>query len=888
MGHGTTTSLNGQAGTGLLWTSDVEGANLRIYNAVPSNGYLTLINSFVIPGVTKFTRPVFGDARAYIGTTQGALYGFGSPVNLPFNCSAPYDFGTVALKNSSAPLTIQCQAVVSTVVTAVSLAGNKNFVISGVPTLPVTVQQGSNFSFQAVFSPAQVGPLSSSVLLNTTANGYSPNMPVALKGTGESLNPLLAVNPNTVSFSGVVTGQLQGGVNSSVIFYNQGDMALNITGIDYSIVSEGGPTVKPNGTAGNPQVSQFTFYNLPTSIPAKSQVVVTVNFNPSTSGNFAVYLTVHSNGGNSILDVLATSGTYPAALIEFQAADGSGKWVPYTNGTIFTFGSVLEQQTKTLKMRLTNVGDKNAGRLSVTVSKPPFGVPGIIGAVNSIDLGEGTSLGAGESANASLFCSVPKSQVNVDSYNGSTTWTMNTGDPNMGKVFIPFSCQAVSEQVGPLAANGSAIYRYDFCAVENNPGRQLSNFLYASQNNTNEMCITACGAAGYKYCGSQYLQECWAGNSIPIQSSLERDCNYACTGSINETCGGNGYFHNGSYISLFMNPALPEGAKNPTGGNNGGGNTAVSLASPATIGSFAFVGCYTEASAGRALQNRVDNDTGMTLEFCASQMIAYKYFGVEYWQECYGDNVLGPGSALTHLSDCSFACPGNSSEACGAGNRLQLYQTNSTITISNSTTTGGPTTSPTSTSQTPSSIGAFSYLGCYTEGTNSRALADSRVDNDGGMTLEYCAGQMKAYQYFGVEYGQECYGGNSLGVGAVHAPESDCSFPCPGNAYELCGAGSRLQLYKRNGSLPTSTLSSGATPTPTGPVTVQSISGWSYLGCYTEGTNTRALSGLLDPVSGNQNTVEACGAACAGFKYFGVEYGSECESDLHCINFDTD
>ena len=885
VGHGTTTSLNGQVGTGLLWTSDVEGSNLRIYNAVPSNGFLTLINSFVIPGVTKFTRPVFGDARAYMGTTQGALYGFGSPVNLPFNCSAPYDFGVVALKNSSAPLTVQCQAVVNTVVTAVSLAGNKNFVVSGVPSLPLTVQAGSNFSFQAMFTPGQVGPLSSSVLLNTTANGYSPNMPVALKGTGESLNPLLAINPNTVSFTGVITGQQQGGVNSSVILYNQGNGILNITGIDFSIVSEGGATVQPNMTAGGPQVQQFTFYNVPTSIPAKSQAIVNVNFNPSQSGNFAVYLTVHSNGGNSILDVLATSGTYPAALIEFQAADGSGNWIPYTNGTTFTFGAVTEQQTKTLKMRLTNSGDKNAGRLSVTVSKPPFGVPGIIGAANAVDLGEGTSLGAGESATASLFCSVPKSQVNVDSYNGSTTWTLNTGDPNMGKVFIPFSCQAVSEQVGPLAANGSATYRYDFCAVENNPGRQLSNMLFASPNNTNEMCITACGAAGYKYCGTQYLQECWAGNSVPIQSTLDRDCNYACTGSINETCGGNGYFHNASYISLFVNPALPEGAKNPTGGNNGG-NTATPSESPAVIGSYSFIGCYTEASAGRALPNRVDNDAGMTLEYCASQMQAYTYFGVEYGQECYGGNVLGQGAALTNIGDCSIACPGNSSEPCGAGNRLQLYQSNSTISVSASTTTGAPITSPTASSMTPASIGAFSYVGCYTEGTAGRALADSRVDNDPAMTLEFCAGQMQAYQYFGVEYGQECYGGSTLGAGSVSAPASDCSFPCPGNANELCGAGGRLQLYQKNSSLPTSssgvlpTMTSTAVSTPTGPATVQSITGWSYVGCYTEGTSDRALNGLENPVSSNKNTVEVCGAACAGFTYFGVEYGSECETLL--------
>ena len=72
VGHGTTTSLNGQEGTGLLWTSDVEGQNLRIYDPIPpaGGGNLALLNAFNVPGVTKFTRPVFGDGRVYMGETK--------------------------------------------------------------------------------------------------------------------------------------------------------------------------------------------------------------------------------------------------------------------------------------------------------------------------------------------------------------------------------------------------------------------------------------------------------------------------------------------------------------------------------------------------------------------------------------------------------------------------------------------------------------------------------------------------------------------------------------------------------------------------------------------------------------------------------------------------
>lgn len=175
------------------------------------------------------------------------------------------------------------------------------------------------------------------------------------------------------------------------------------------------------------------------------------------------------------------------------------------------------------------------------LDQPPFGVSGIVGAQNGVDLAEGTVLRAGESATADLYCSVPKSQVNTDSYNGSTVWTMNTGDPNFGKQFIQFTCNAVGEQVGPLYPNGSAIYRYDGCWKENNPGRQLKIQLWGQDhNNTNGKCISACADLGYTYAGTQYVEECWCGNKIPSSQSNETDCNYACSGDETETCGGNG------------------------------------------------------------------------------------------------------------------------------------------------------------------------------------------------------------------------------------------------------------------------------------------------------------------------------------------------------------
>ena len=93
-----------------------------------------------------------------------------------------------------------------------------------------------------------VGSLSSSVIANTTqaASGYSINTPVQLRGIGQSQAPLLSITPNTVSFSGLITGQQPGGVNQSVIFNNLGNGKLAVTNLQYSTVSEKGPWISAN------------------------------------------------------------------------------------------------------------------------------------------------------------------------------------------------------------------------------------------------------------------------------------------------------------------------------------------------------------------------------------------------------------------------------------------------------------------------------------------------------------------------------------------------------------------------------------------------------------------------------------------------------------------
>ncbi|TVY38355.1 WSC domain-containing protein [Lachnellula occidentalis] len=893
VGHGTVTSLNGQAGTGLVWTSDVQGSTLRVYNAVPVNGLMTLINSFNFPNPLKFTRPVFGDGRAYMGTAAGALYAFGSPVNLPINCSSPYDFGVSNLKNATAAKTVTCLANIGVTVTNISLSGDPNFVINGVPGVPLQVATGSSFIFQASFNPQAVGPLSSDILVGTTNSvaGYSTSTPIGLRGTGQSVNALLSVSPLTLAFQGVVTGAQAGGVNQSVIFTNLGNGNLSIIDILYSTQSETGPFVTANSTSSGPRAGPFTFIGLPSTIPGNSEVTVTVNFDTSASGNFAAYLVVRSNGGSKTLMWLE--------LLEVPQLRFSSSRLP-----------------------TALVG----ARLSITVSKPPFGVAGIIGANNAVDLAEGTTLAPGENATATLYCAVPKEQWNEDPYSGSAQWTMNVDDPNFGKQFIQFDCLGVSEQAPPLQPNGLGYYRYTGCFKENNPGRQLKTQLYGNVNNTNSMCIAACSAAGSVFCGTQYNSECWGGPTIPLQAVDEGNCNYPCAGDINQICGGNGIGSGagGSYISLFADARGFSGNVTTTPPSGPSVNPGV--------GGYTSIGCYTEGTNGRALSQQL-NPTSKTVANCVSACSAgnYKFAGMEYGGECWCGNSISNGASPTSATDCSMTCADNGTEYCGAGSRLNMYSrgditlSSSTTTSSGGTTTGAATPTPTSGPQIKQMIGNWAFQGCWTEATNARALAGTAYAND-SMTLESCASFCTGFKLFGVEYGRECYCGYTLGAGSISAAnQADCSFLCPGNNLEYCGAGNRLELYSlaasttssagvSNSSTPStgSVLSSVSTGTainysmtstrsvtvstpsgtnlitststpmtstststkPTGPTIVPSVGLYNYAGCYTEGTNARALAAASYP--SDTQTVANCASSCSSYTYFGVEYGREC------------
>lgn len=86
--------------------------------------------------------------------------------------------------------------------------------------------------------------------------------------------------------------------------------------------------------------------------------------------------------------------------------------------------------------------------------------------------------------------------------------------------------------------------------------------------------------------------------------------------------------------------------------------------------------------------------------------------------------------------------------------------------------------------------------------------------------------------------------------------------PCAGDPLVTCGAGFRIEVYNITGYVP---VVKGPASLPEAP----------YLGCF-EDSGSRVLPGRA--LTSPSMTAAVCAEHCAGFKYFGTEFGSECKS----------
>ncbi|CCM05267.1 uncharacterized protein FIBRA_07478 [Fibroporia radiculosa] len=192
------------------------------------------------------------------------------------------------------------------------------------------------------------------------------------------------------------------------------------------------------------------------------------------------------------------------------------------------------------------------------------------------------------------------------------------------------------------------------CAVDV-PSRVISGDVTTqSTNNTPASCIESCDAADYIYAGVEYGDECHCGTGLvgTPTTAPESDCDIACSGDADLSCGGSWR------IQIYKSPALP-----------GGG--------------WALEGCFVDTPTTPAFGSPVVHQTFSTnldlidqcVDYC--QHIGYPFSGVENATDCQCSFGFANGVEQVDESECNSLCPlppGDGSEYCGGPQRLMVYE----------------------------------------------------------------------------------------------------------------------------------------------------------------------------------------------------------------------
>ncbi|HET9168584.1 MAG TPA: choice-of-anchor D domain-containing protein [Actinospica sp.] len=376
------TSNGTNSGSGLVWdvsSNDATGAGgqLMVYNAVPSNGVMTLIRSFPLGNVSKFSVPATNNGRVYVGTRDGNLMAFGAPTTQALQSSS-VGFGQVAVGSSE---TASATLTATRTVTVSAVSASAPFTAGGTtPALPVTLTAGQTLSVPVTFTPKTWGAVTGSIALTTN----SGTIDVGVTGTGTQ--PGLAAQPSTLDWGTRAVGSTE-------------TLAVGVT--NTGSTTETFSAVTGPGTA-------FTASGLPnvgdTLAPGVSDTI-TATYAPTAAETDSSSIVLTSDQGSVTIPLTAT-----AIVADPQVT---------ISPTSFAFGNVPVGSSATQSFTVSNTGNVN---LTVTKAAPPT-APFSSG--NPIP--EGQQLAPGESYTVQLTFA----PTAVANYSGTYEVTTDTGQGAM-------------------------------------------------------------------------------------------------------------------------------------------------------------------------------------------------------------------------------------------------------------------------------------------------------------------------------------------------------------------------------------------------------------------------------------------------------------------------
>jgi hypothetical protein len=272
--------------------------------------------------------------------------------------SQTVNFGTVGVGSTgTSNLSLSNIGATDLTISVISVTGAE-FAITGIST-PITIRAGQTVSASLTYRPAAASASTGS--LNITSNDpTNPTVAVALTGTGSTkASGQLSASSSSLNLGTVNTGSH---ATQNIILNNTGNAAVNISSIQ----------VTGTGFAASGITT-------PASIDASHNATLAVTFTPTKSGSATGTVTVVNDASTTPLSItLSGTGVQPGLSV---------------SPTSFSFGSLVDGQTKAQNFTITNSGTSVLIISQIGVSGAGYSVTGLT-TPTTVAAGQSTSFSA--------------------------------------------------------------------------------------------------------------------------------------------------------------------------------------------------------------------------------------------------------------------------------------------------------------------------------------------------------------------------------------------------------------------------------------------------------------------------------------------------------------
>jgi centrosomal CEP192-like protein/HYDIN/CFA65/VesB family protein/ASPM-SPD-2-Hydin domain-containing protein len=309
--------------------------------AAGQSGSFTIGVNPTTSGALTGTLAAQGDGGSTPVVVNLSATGMSSQAQLSANPTT-INFGTVSTELKATSNLVLTNSGASNLTISLFALTGADFTISGIAT-PQTLTPGRSAQAIVTFSPTAAGSATGNLSI-TSNDPVNPTVSIPLTGSGTSAaTGELNANSTSLSFGTVTTAT---SAEKQILLTNTGNAAVKI-----SSITSVGPAFSTTGVT------------TPAMLSPSQSATLTASFSPAAAGSSTGTITIVSDAANSPLKIVM-SGTGAQAGLSISPAS-------------FNFGSVVDGQTKSQSITVTNTGTAALTIGQVSASGSGYSVSGL-------------------------------------------------------------------------------------------------------------------------------------------------------------------------------------------------------------------------------------------------------------------------------------------------------------------------------------------------------------------------------------------------------------------------------------------------------------------------------------------------------------------------------